>query len=681
MNVRVRIIGAMLCVAAACGVSGAFAVLDASITARKAADSARSVIVTDAAGSYRSICEELRSAVMQYADTNSKDDRETILRVLDRLKAGTDTVRKAVDAGLPPEEADALAATTQDLEARITDTLDRLKVKHDALEAITLGVDSLSGSLPKTRSLIASQSPEAAALADKLEERVLALMSLGARYGVTASEKDAAEARTRLGEVRDLVEATKPLTSELSRSQKEPIRNMGRDLDLFRDGIAQFEGASLGYRQAVDGLNAMLVKGIGVAKTIAQTAMSRSDTLARELEKEARSTERMMVGSTIAAIAFALVMAVIVAGNIVRPLVRLGVTMQAVGAGQLTVPVTDTRRIDEIGKMARTLERMRDDLASADELRRRQDEMEEESRRMRDVAVADMARAVERDAAHAVSTVSGETAKLDGEADTMSATAMRMADAAVDVEAAAGESLVAAQSAAMAAEELALSVQEIAAQVVRSTELVHTATEDGREAVAAMETLTDAVERVGRVVDLITDVARRTNLLALNATIEAMRAGEAGRGFTVVAGEVKQLALQTASNTEEITRIIEAIRADVMRCRSAVTRIEGRIQSVEEVSTGISAAVEQQTAATGEIAQTIARAACAVQTVSDRIALVTYDARTTGDRASALRDLTSAMVASVEGMRAEIVTAVRKAASVDEEVSVEDEATDEDAAA
>lgn len=680
MRVRIRIVGAMLAVAFACGVSGAVAVLDAGQTADKATSSASSVVVTDNAAGYRAACEELRSAVARFADSNAPEDRQNALDAAERVKTAAAAASNSTASGFPAEEATAMIAAADEMSSRIADTLDRLKVRRAALDAVALGVGQLSSSLPKARDLLLGRGDEGARIGRDIETRLLDLMSLGARYAATGTSQDAEAARSRIVEVRDLLEAAKPAIADLSRTEKEPIRSFTRDLDLFRDGIAQYEGAGLGYRQALDGLNTMLGVEVEKAKTVSRRAMVNTVTLSSGLRDDARGAARMMILSTGAAMAFAVAMSMLLAGNIVRPIVRLNATMGAIGAGRFDHPVSDTARVDEIGTMARTLERVRDELAAAEEIRKGQEALERESRRMRSAAVQDMARDVERDASRAVGVVSGETAKLDGEADSMSAAASRMAVAAVEVETAASSSLVASQQAAMAAEELAASIQEISSQVVRSSELVRTATDDGREAVMAMEALTEAVERVGRVVDLITDVARRTNLLALNATIEAMRAGDAGRGFTVVAGEVKQLAAMTADSTDEITRIIGAIRDDLGSCRSAVARIEDRIQSVDQVSTGISAAVEEQAAATAEIAETINRAAGAVQSVSDRIGMVSLDARATGDRAAALRDLTSAMVASVEGMRAEIVSAVRKAAtSSPETVEATPEADDETA--
>jgi PAS domain-containing protein/uncharacterized protein YoxC len=110
------------------------------------------------------------------------------------------------------------------------------------------------------------------------------------------------------------------------------------------------------------------------------------------------------------------------------------------------------------------------------------------------------------------------------------------------------------ETAAAAAEELSASIKEISRQLVQTNDVVRSATAAATATNDDIAALARVAQRIGDVVKLIQEIAEQTNLLALNATIEAARAGEAGRGFAVVASEVKSLAVQTAKATGEITR-------------------------------------------------------------------------------------------------------------------------------
>jgi methyl-accepting chemotaxis protein len=196
------------------------------------------------------------------------------------------------------------------------------------------------------------------------------------------------------------------------------------------------------------------------------------------------------------------------------------------------------------------------------------------------------------------------------------------------------------QTVAAAAEELSSSIQEITRQVTQSSAIAGQAVTEAGETMATMRSLSEAAQKIGEVVRLIKDIAARTNLLALNATIEAARAGEAGKGFTVVASEVKNLATQTARATEEIAAQVASMQETAGNAAGAIDRIDKTIGRMNEISTSIAAAMEEQGAATQEIARNVQQAARGTSEVSSNITGLNQVVEDTG--AAAVDVLTAA---------------------------------------
>ena len=161
------------------------------------------------------------------------------------------------------------------------------------------------------------------------------------------------------------------------------------------------------------------------------------------------------------------------------------------------------------------------------------------------------------------------------------------------------------QSVASATEEMTSSVSEIARQVQEFEQDRGEAVAQAEKTDARITELSQAASRIGDVVKLITAIAEQTNLLALNATIEAARAGEAGRGFAVVASEVKQLASQTAKATDEIGTQIAGMQTATQESVAAIKEIGGTIGRISEIASTIAAAVEEQSATTQEISRNV----------------------------------------------------------------------------
>ncbi|MEU4695215.1 methyl-accepting chemotaxis protein [Actinoplanes sp. NPDC023714] len=296
-------------------------------------------------------------------------------------------------------------------------------------------------------------------------------------------------------------------------------------------------------------------------------------------EDAAATAETFMIVAGALCLVFAALVAVVVTRSITRPLATTVTALKTVAGKDLTVRVPDTGR-DEFASMGRAMN------STLDVLRGAFATITENSHTLSDAATE----------------LTATSARIAGAADAASGRSDMIASSAEEVSRS-------VQTVAAGTEEMNAAIREIADGAGRAAGVASAGVDSVRAASETIARLGRSSEEINGVVALITTIAEQTNLLALNATIEAARAGELGKGFAVVAGEVKDLAQATSRATVDIGDRVQAIQDDTGSAIAAIDRIAEIINEVNEHSTTIAAAVEQQTATTAEMGRNIAEAA------------------------------------------------------------------------
>ena len=318
---------------------------------------------------------------------------------------------------------------------------------------------------------------------------------------------------------------------------------------------------------------------------------------------------------------------------ILRPMKKATSTLNALSEGNTAVRFKEAP-LAEFVAIANSIEAFRSAMEERDRITVEKEEQERRSETEKQQAVGEMADALEESVRSIVHGVSGAVGDMEETAERMSKTAEETRNQAGAAAEASGEASSSVEGVAVSAEQLSASIREILEQVGHSSSIARRAASEATRTNETVEGLVEMAGRIGDVVAMITEIASKTNLLALNATIEAARAGEAGKGFAVVAGEVKNLANQTARATEDIVSQIEAIQYATTDAAGAIKGIGDTITEINEISTAIAVAMEQQDAATQEISRNAQLVSGRSNEVSGNITAVSKAAVDTGEAAS-----------------------------------------------
>jgi len=513
---------------------------------------------------------------------------------------------------------------------------------------------SIKGLLFKLDELMAAQAPitrlansgaeisntvlSAASSDDRMQLRIMGVQVRGAVGVVANTIAELENAKLRkfyeglLGDIKKLSMGRKSISSLRSKE----LKLADEQIDIVEDS-AEFAAAM------EDGVN-MLVGDL-------QSGVDKSADAASTLTQQ---SSVVMYGVGGAAIVIPLLIYLVyVRGNLLRRLAGLQKSMISLADGDLEVAVPSAGS-DEISAMGRAV-----DVFKANAIKVRDMQAEEERlNRERNEALRDelltLADNLQGEVESAVNEIAALAEQLQGVSGQMTDSAELVSGQSDEVSKSADEATGNVETVASATEQLSSSNAEINRQMAETTRISNEAAQRAQHTNELVNSLSQSASRIGEVIALITDIAEQTNLLALNATIEAARAGDAGKGFAVVAAEVKNLANQTEKATEEISGQITGIQKATGESVNAIGEIGSIIDSLNEIATTISAAVEEQGAATDEITRNVRGAADRTRAVSASIAEVANETGRTGQLSGEVLTTSRSASEKVSEMRTRI---------------------------
>jgi methyl-accepting chemotaxis protein len=491
------------------------------------------------------------------------------------------------------------------------------------------------------------------------------------RFRLRERDADAQRVSSELQSVEQMVQRLRSMSGDAGAARTDAamghVRTYGRAFEEMRsvaprrasDPAAQQRYAAL--ETELDRLGPM----IGAAfKELVTANVSQQNSIGPVAAARVDSANLWGMLMLIMGIVMASALGIFIARSLSKPIVGMTAAMTELADGRTDTVIPGVGRKDEIGKMAAAVSVFKENALEKARLEAMSEAEKKQAEAEKRKAMFALADGFEASVDGVVQSVSSASTQMLALARGLSEAARRASERSTTVAAASEEATVNVETVAAASEEMSHSIADVSGRITHTAEVTGRAASQAVEASDKVGKLSDSAATISEVIKLISAIADQTNLLALNATIEAARAGEAGKGFAVVASEVKNLANQTAKATEQIGAQITRMQDDTSGVVGAIEEIGRVIETLNQSSASIATAIEQQHAATQEIARNTTQAAEGTRQVSTAITDVSTAVGETGAAAEQVLAAAQALSSQSEVLKGEVrefLTRVRAA--------------------